>query len=102
MMQQKAGSGVLTIEYAVASHHDENAYYLTPMFQGNLAAAKLIVEEAGVTAESETALCNSLKNQLIIVAGTAPYSLVIQGIQSLPIPFLPEHRLGLYKRVPLF
>jgi hypothetical protein len=67
-------------------------------FKEHLRVGKLVITELDVTAESGITLENSRGEQIVIVAGSNPYTLSIRGT-SFGAEFQPEYPLDRYQRV---
>jgi hypothetical protein len=77
------------------------SFDLHPSFGDRLRATKLVISEAGTTAESGLILSTTDGREIVIVSGVYPYSLAVKGIVSMPHGFEPEYHLGLYERVAI-
>jgi hypothetical protein len=74
---------------------------LPTSFHNNNHVTKLVISEAGTTADSGILITAADGNEIVIVAGVMPYSLAIRGIFSAPRIFQPEYDLKCYERVEI-
>lgn len=93
--------GVLNFELVSAPRPDETIADVASAFQGEIVVSKLIIHESGTSAESGVVLKAGNGEEIIVVAGAAPYFLAVRGVLSLPDIFHPEYSIDRYTRVPL-
>jgi hypothetical protein len=91
--------GVLEFTLTSRGSSDERTVALPNGMAGPLSTEKLVLHEAGITAESGIGLRSDKGDELIIVAGVYPYTLAIRGTSELPHIFEPEYPLETYARV---
>lgn len=75
---------------------DGQIFELPEKFEPPITAAKLIIVESEVIAESGIVLKAQNDSKIIVSAGVYPYTIAVQGIIDLPHIFEPEYPLGNY------
>jgi hypothetical protein len=91
--------GVLDFTLVTTRERDETNIDVPASFGSNVKAYKLVITEAGTTAESGIVLQASDGQEIVIVAGVYPYSLAISSVSFMPHGFEPEYPLDAYARI---
>lgn len=92
--------GVLDFSLADSADADETFVDLPSSFSGPIQVSRLIIIEAGMTAESGVVLETSDGNRIVVTAGANPYTLAVKGVVDTPHVFEPEYPLNRYSPRP--
>lgn len=93
--------GVLEFDWVSEPNQGWQYAELPVACKNGATVSKLIVAEAGITADSGVALKLGDGTEIIIVAGAFPYSLAVCGLPSIPCLFDPEYPIDRYSRVEI-
>jgi hypothetical protein len=90
--------GVLEFAKTRSSRNSDMSINVPVSFKGRVKVEKLVIIELDVTAESGITLENSRGEQIVIVAGANPHTLMVRA-PSYVNSFEPEYTLDRYQRV---
>jgi hypothetical protein len=93
--------GVLNFQRVPTPRPNETIVEAAAAFRGEIVVSKLIIVESGTSAESGVILKASTGDEIVIVAGVAPYSLAVRVAPSPPDLFNPEYPIDRYSRVAI-
>lgn len=93
--------GLLQFEYASSPKDSETVVDIASAFNGPITVFKLVIHESGTSVESGIVLKARDESEIVVVAGTFPYFLALEGVLPAPYAFEPEYPLDQYSRIPL-
>jgi hypothetical protein len=86
---------------ALNKSYSEQVFEVSPRFTEKLTVSRLLIKESGTTAESGIAFESNNGKRVIVVAGSAPFTLAVLGISDTLKQFQPEYELGGYAQKAL-
>ena len=93
--------GVLCFEHFKSQSGSEAMLPISPEFDRQVDAFKLVVQESGVTAESGILLRARNGSEIAIVAGAFPLTIAVRGVVEQPHIFEPEYPIEDFERLPI-